>query len=266
MADARQLLVTCDDLGYHPTINEAIVEILARGLVRSASLMPAAPHFDDALRRLAAAGLTAVGVHLTIGSEYPQLPMVPLSPRQLVESLVDGSGRFPRDVSAHRERIVGEQVALEFRAQIERARRTGLQLTHLDGHMFCYEPEVGGPAALEVALDLSRAYRLPLRRRSPQPGMPAPRMLWREILDESARRAYYAAFLASYRDSLTELIIHPGKDLEAMRQFSATGERRRADYRFFSSDSFHDLVRAHDIRIVGWADANGTERPTCARS
>ena len=255
MSGARDLLVTCDDLGYHPTLNEAIVEILSRGLVRAASLMAAAPHCDDALRRLRAAGLTRVGVHLTLGSEYPALPITPLAPRSQVASLVERDGRFPRDLSTCRDRLVATEVAVELRAQIERVRRAGLQITHLDGHMFCYEPEVGGPRALAVAEALAGDYHLPLRRRSPAPGaVPAVHMLWREARDVEQRCAHYTTFLETFRGPLTELVIHPGKNLDAMRQFSATGERRLADYLFFSGDRFAGLVRSHDIRIVGHGD------------
>ena len=255
MPHPRRLVVTCDDLGYHPTINEAIIEILARGVVQSVSIMPAAPHFENAVGRLRAAGLDRAGVHLTLGSEYPRLPMTPLSPRALVASLVDADGRFPRDVAAHRQHFVPEQVAIELRAQIERVRRTGLHLTHLDGHMFCYEAEVGGAALLEVAEALAHAYRLPLRRRSPAAGpAPAVHVLWEHADDIERRCAYYAAFLAEFRGPLAELIIHPGKDLASMREFSHSGERRLADYRFFSGERFRELVRAHDIAVVGWGD------------
>src|SRR3954462_8677732 len=96
MGAPRRLVITCDDLGYHPTFNEAVVEILSRGIVRAASLMPAAPYFDDAVARLRAAGVTAVGVHLTLNSEYSRLPILPLSPRAQVDSLVEPDGRFPR--------------------------------------------------------------------------------------------------------------------------------------------------------------------------
>lgn len=249
------MLVTCDDLGYHPTLNDAIVDILSRGVVRAASLMAAAPHFDDALRRMRDAGLTRVGVHLTLGSEYPRLPIAPLSPRDLVESLVDASGRFPRDITERRDQLVAEEVEIELRAQIERVRRAKLEITHLDGHMFCYEPEVGGPRVCAVAEALASEYRLPLRRRSPPAGTgPAVRMLWKEALGIEQRCACYSTFLEAFRGPLTELIVHPGKDLDAMRRFSATGERRLADYLFFSSDRFADLVRTHDIRIVGHGD------------
>lgn len=251
---ATPLLITCDDLGYHPTINAAIVEILTQGIVRSASLMPVGPHFDDAVQRLRAAGLSQVGVHLTLGSEYARLPITPLSPPERVASLVDAAGRFHRDLSAHRDAVRGDEVELELRAQLARARATGLRLTHLDGHMFCYEPEVGGTAALTVATALAAEQGLPMRRRKPGEGRPPVHMLWAEHDDLAARCAHYADFLSAYRGPLTELIIHPGRDLAAMRAFSHTAERRVADYRFFTGTDFPALLRAHAVEVVGWAD------------
>jgi predicted glycoside hydrolase/deacetylase ChbG (UPF0249 family) len=91
----RRLLINCDDFGYHPTINEAIVEILSNGIIRSASIMPAAPHFDDALRRLAAAGIDRVGVHLAIAGEYERLPIRPVTDPRSVPSLTAPTAAIP---------------------------------------------------------------------------------------------------------------------------------------------------------------------------
>ena len=260
---AAPLLITCDDLGYHPAINAAIVEILAQGIVRSASLMPAGPHFDDAVERLGAAGLSQIGVHLTLGSEYVRLPIAPLSSPQRVASLVDAAGHFHSDLSVHRDGVRRDEVEVELRAQLERARRTGLQLTHLDGHMFCYEPEVGGAATLAVATALADEQGLPMRRRRPGDNRPLVHMLWAEHNDVAARYAHYTAFLSAYCGPLTELIIHPGRNLEAMQAFSHTAERRLADYQFFAGDDFPALLHAHDIEVIGWADVAATA-PACA--
>ncbi|MEO8604958.1 MAG: ChbG/HpnK family deacetylase [bacterium] len=258
MGTARRLLITCDDLGYHPAFNQAIVDILRDGIIRATSLMSVGPHVDDALRRLAAAGIDAVGVHLTLGSEYAPLPVRPLSPPHLVPSLVREDGRFLRDISRTRERIVVEEVAREFRAQIESVRATGLRLTHVDGHMFCYESELGGAAILAVARHLACEYGLPLRvrgatRNSPTIAEPPVYMRWHHET-AAARHAFYSAFLAAYDDPLAELIIHPGVDAAAMQTFCRTGERRIVDYTFFRSDEFRAAIFQRGIEIVGRDD------------
>lgn len=251
----RQLLINCDDLGYHPTINEAIVEILSNGIIRSASIMPAAPHFDDALRRLTAAGIDRVGVHLAIAGEYKALPIRPVTDPRRVPSLVRSDGCFFSDLTAVRGRLVPEQAAEEFRGQIERAYAAGLRVTHLDGHLFCYEPGVGGPRLLEIARAVAERYGLPMRRRV-EPGH---RGVWRTCMFWSAEPPEqmvqrYGEFLRSYDDPIAELIIHPGTDVAQMAAFSAAGERRRTDYLFFRSADFAEMVRARAIRVITWAE------------
>jgi chitin disaccharide deacetylase len=253
--EPRRLLINCDDLGYHPTFNEAILEILSNGIVRSASIMPAAPHFDDAVQRLAAAGIDRVGVHLTIAGEYTRLPISPVSDPRRVPSLVNGDGRFFRDLVAARDRFVPEQVAEEFRSQIEKAYDAGIRVSHLDGHLFCYEACVGGPRLLEVAHAIADRYALPLRCRSQsrRGALPRTHMFWsRTTLEE--RLLLYTEFLRSYDAPVAELIIHPGKDLAQMAAFAATGERRLADYLFFRGAAFADVVRSRELRVITWAE------------
>ena len=254
MAAARRILINCDDLGYHPTFDEAAVEVLARGIVRSASIMPAAPHFEAAVRRLAAHGFDRVGVHLTLSNEYRALPIRPLSDPRRVPSLVDRDGRFFADVAGHvRE---PSEVEVEFRSQIERVRAAGLKLTHLDGHLFCYEAELGGAALFEVAASLAREYGLPLRdRTASHPGsVPRTHMLWAGADGVSERLDFYRAFFDSYDEELSELIIHPGKDASVMQTFSKSGLRRLADYLFFRDPSFDRLVCSREIEVVSWAE------------
>jgi len=83
-----------------------------------------------------------------------------------VPSLIRSDGCFFSDLVAVRDRFVPEQVAAEFRGQIERAYAAGLRVTHLDGHMFCYEPSVSGPGLLEVARAVAERYALPMRCRA----------------------------------------------------------------------------------------------------
>ena len=130
----RRILINCDDLGYHPTINQAIVEILSQGVIRSASIMAVAPYFDDAVENLKSAGISKIGVHLALGAEYQALSFGPLSS---AKSLINGRGFFCPDIQEMREQAQIEDVALEFEQQIAKVVHSGLSVTHLDGHMFC---------------------------------------------------------------------------------------------------------------------------------
>jgi len=248
------LLINCDDLGYHSTLNEGIVDILSQGWIRSASILASGPHFDDAVERLCGVGIDAVGIHLSLSAEYPRHRLLPVSEPAAIPSLVDAEGRFFPEIAAIRDRIVPEHVELEFRNQVERVRARGLRVTHVDGHMFCYEAEEGGSVIEEVAESVAGAYRLPMRFRSkPRPrSIPNTYMIWDEADVIEERHRLYLEFFRSYEDPLAELIIHPGKDLSRMKEFSRTGSRRLADYLFFSGEDFHRIVRTCGIRLVTW--------------
>ena len=44
----RQLIVNADDFGRHELINKAVAEAFAKGILRSATLMPGGAAFTDA--------------------------------------------------------------------------------------------------------------------------------------------------------------------------------------------------------------------------
>lgn len=247
----RQVLINCDDLGYHPSINQAVVEILSRKHIVSTSIMAVGPYFDDAVERLRVIKHTVVGVHLTLSSEYPYLRFGPLSN---APSLVDGKGHFHPDIRPVRESIRPDEVAKEFELQIKKVQQAGLSISHLDGHMFCFEADVGGPQLEQIVKELSNRYSIPYRTRTCshlKKNIPY-NMIWDGYDTENERYGYYRSYLQEPRLAIEELIIHPGKDLTAMTKFSAVASRRYYDYCFFLSEEFETLVREHQLSIVGW--------------
>lgn len=255
-SDQLKILINADDLGYHETFNEAIVEILEQGLVRSASIMAPGPSFDDAVQRLRIAGITDVGVHLTLSSEYLLLPVRPVSSAEIVPSLINDRGCFFRSINDVRDSLEQTEVRKELQAQIDKVLGAGFTISHLDGHMFFYEIDQGGSDLLATAESLADQCGFFLRCRSGSRRAPFAEhhMLWDEEKTFAGRLKYYEAFFRGYDSPVCELIVHPGKDIEAMRGFSFTGQRRRADHRFFSSALFSDIVSQRNIQVIGWSE------------
>jgi len=252
----KTILINCDDLGYHPTINQAIAEILSQGIIRSASIMPAAPFYDDALRKLHEIGVGEVGVHLTLGSEYDCLPIGPLSMPVRVPSLINEKGVFHSDISCVREQLRTDEVVEELELQVAKVLCSGLRITHLDGHMFCYETGEGGQEILEIVETLSKRFGLPFRCLSESESKKVQNVyfIWAGHDTMHERTKFYRIFLERYSDELSELIIHPGNDLNKIEIFSRSGMRRYADYIFFRNKEFHNLIRQQHIKVVTWPE------------
>ncbi len=128
-----ELCVRGDDMGHTLDVNLAIIKAHTEGILTSASLMPPALYFDDAVARCRAHPHLAAGMHLTLMAVVPMRPVLP--PDQ-VPSLVAPDGFFYRgseDFIKARPKI--EEVEKELRAQITKCLATGLRFYYIDWHM-----------------------------------------------------------------------------------------------------------------------------------
>jgi chitin disaccharide deacetylase len=166
---SRLLVVNADDMGLTPGVCRAVQRAHSGGIVTSTSVLAVGTAFDQAAAAVRSADGLGLGAHLAIVGEDRPL----LSARE-VPTLVDREGRFPlsyRTVVARGAagRIDSDDVAREFRAQLERVRGIGVPVTHLDTHQHTHL----WPGVAAVVVELARSagiacVRLPgSRRRGP---------------------------------------------------------------------------------------------------
>jgi len=160
------LIVNADDFGLSEGINSGVVRSFKEGIVTSASVMPAASAFEDALRRAKENPELDIGVHLCLSEEMP------LEKPEDVPSLVGPDGRFFR---SHTEfvrryffgRINMREVERELSRQIARVVSSGINISHLDSHGHLHML----PRIFELVLRLAEDYhiafvRFPLERKA----------------------------------------------------------------------------------------------------
>ncbi len=126
------LIVNGDDFGLHSAVNTGILKAARAGILRSASLMAGGAGFDDACRQIRTLPGLAVGLHVTLTHGRPLLPAGE------VASLVDRNGHFwtkwPFLLRGCAGLLREQDVAAEVQAQFERARESGVALSHVDSH------------------------------------------------------------------------------------------------------------------------------------
>src|ERR1700760_3328276 len=118
-------LLTADDFGLTPSVNDAVEHAHRAGALHAASLMVAAPAAADAVQRARAMPTLRVGLHLVV-IEGPAV----LLPAEIPD-LVDATGWFPSDQLGLGIRYamnprVRRQLAAEIRAQFAAFLATGL--------------------------------------------------------------------------------------------------------------------------------------------
>ncbi len=156
---ARRVLFTADDFGLSPSLNQAVARAHGFGLLRNASLMPAAPGSGQSLALARQFPGLCLGVHLTLIQGRAVLPPYTL-PR-----LVDEEGRFSSDPVGTGWRYFFDtrllpEIRRELAAQIEAVLAAGLKVWHLNGHLNLHLH----PRLAPLVVNLAREYGVPALR------------------------------------------------------------------------------------------------------
>ena len=160
------VIVTADDFGLDPAVNEAVVHAHDDGILSATSLMVGAGAAADAVALARTRPALGVGLHLVLTDGRAVLP------RSAIPDLVDAEGRFHEGMATAGARFffrprVRRQLAAEIRAQYEAFLDTGLSLDHVNAHKHFHVH----PTILSLALSIGaeyglRAMRLPYEPRA----------------------------------------------------------------------------------------------------
>jgi predicted glycoside hydrolase/deacetylase ChbG (UPF0249 family) len=264
-ATDRVIVINADDIGMCQATLPAFFDLTDSGLVSSGSLMVPCPWFPEAASLCRKHPFVDIGIHLTLTSEWNSYRWGPVSTRDPASGLIDAEGYFYRNQSMW-ERPDPQAIRAEMLAQVDQARKAGIDLTHIDCHMF---------ATLDTRLighyvGLGFDQRLPvLMVRQPQ---------WVEILSERAINGWEEQGLPVFdhlremylnkpaegrlhqaKDvfdnlppGLTYFVFHPAKDTPELRAITDDWQQRAADYEAFMSAELHDRVRKSGVQVIGW--------------
>src|SRR5262249_10519570 len=140
----KRLIITADDFGAAPEVNEAVEIGHTQGVLTAASLMVAAPGCDDAVARAKRLPKLRVGLHLVLVEGRPKLPAGG------VPDLTTRDGFFRTDMAAMGADIffrpkVRSQLAAEIEAQFLAFAASGLRLDHVNTHKHYHlHPTISG--------------------------------------------------------------------------------------------------------------------------
>ena len=267
--DARLLIIHSDDLGMNHSVNRATFEALEKHWITSSSILVPCPWFPEVARFAQTHPDADLGIHLALNSEWTDLRWGPVSPKDKVSTLLDQHGYFPlleTDVAAHAKPKDADK---ELRAQIDRARSAGINISHLDTHMAALDTT---KELLKVYEKLGRDYKLPVlldraaSRKIPEGGkVPAEQVLVDSIIEISPGVApdqwanWYEQTLSALKPGVYLMIVHLAHDDEEMR--GATWDHpdwgaawRQRDLDMVGSNEFQQFLKEQKFVLVKWSD------------
>ena len=264
-ASDRVVVVHVDDIGMCQATLPAFFDLINQELVSSGSVMVPCAWFPEAARLCRKHDSIDIGVHLTLTSEWNSYRWGPVSTRDRATGLLDPEGYFYRNQSMWK-RIDPQAFRVEMQAQVNVAQRAGIDLTHIDSHMFA----ILDKKLVGHYVGLGFDERLPvLMVRQPQwverlsekaineweeQGLPVFDHLREMYLHVPAKGRLKQAMQGfdSLPPGLSYFMLHPAEDTPELRAITNDWQQRVADYETFMGAELRNHVRKSGIQIIGW--------------
>ena len=267
-ASARLLILHADDYGMNHSVNRATAEGLDKHWITSASILVPCPWFMEAAAYAKAHPDADLGIHQALNSEWTTFRWGPVTSKDQVPSLLDPDGYLPLDTPQVAKNAKPNEVEIELRAQIERAQKFGVHITHLDTHMAAL---FGSGDLYKVYMKMGHTYGLPILEEwagSHGPlGVtpPAEEVLVQKVIaidpgiDAKDWTAWYEKELTPLGPGVYEVILHLAYDDDEMR--GATFDHpdwgaawRQHDVDMVRSPEFQKFLKDQGFILVGWKD------------
>ena len=277
----KKLIITADDYGMSPAVNQAIDEGIAAGLITSTNVMMNMPVCAEAVK-LRDAG-ASVGLHWVLTCGKPVLP------RERVPSLTAQDGCFysgPEFKMRYRRGLIrNEEIQLELTAQYERfsgllgtpdywnthqdvhvdfrihklfdSLAVSLGLMKMRSHQRVYVPESSSGKGRSLTWRLAEPVKSSLlnawQRQARRKGIASPEGLVTPLSKEDRMcPEYLFPHIQWGEKQIAEYVIHPATACDSP-YFGQIAEKRIQEYRLFTSSTTEAVLRDCGIGLVSYS-------------
>jgi len=271
LTSGRQLVVNADDFGFTPDVNAGIVEAHQRGILTSTTIMANGAAFEDAVRLAREVPTLDIGCHLVLVGG---------------QSLVGGQA-LPATVTKLLAAVARRDLRIydELAAQIRRTVNSGIRPTHIDTHKHTHllPPVLDAVARLSEEFGIRwvrRPFDFPLN--ALRGSVPRAKRLTSDALGLLRRRfhrvlarhgcrmtdhfagfqitgrfrtAELAALLGVLPEGSTELMCHPGRCGEALRNArTRLKESREHELEALVASEVREALQRNGIKLVSYKE------------
>ena len=271
------VILHVDDVGMSHPSNQGAIESVERGVATSWSVMMPCPWVPEIARYLATHREVDSGLHLTLTSEWALYRWGPLAGKSQVPGLVDEEGCLWRSVEQVASHATADEVEHEIRAQIERAERMGLPITHLDSHMgtlfaradyFERYAKVGIEKGIPILLPGGAGPNVRREYGSRVDGLKSwVKTIWNAglpVIDDlhassgnwkpEEKVDRLLELLGGLEAGITEIIFHASKPTEEFPLITRSSLSRFGDLQALTDPRLRELIRARGIVLTTWKE------------
>lgn len=288
----KYLIINADDFGMCRSANLAIFDLLKKGGITSATIMPPCGWSPEAVQFAKDNPEFGIGIHLTTTSEWSKYRWAPVG-KGPNESLRDEEGFMHKGSKAFEQKADLDEVEAELRAQIALMLRLGLKPSHLDNHMgSLYGIEDGRFELLTLTIDLAGEMGLPFRfptkfttaqYENQMLGISVPKEIienlfshyegygrekgvamidylmpgdWGGPQKESFEnfREYIYELYKTFEPGVTETYIHPALESDELKGTTSLWQYRVWEYELFADPKTRQHIEACGIKLINYRD------------
>lgn len=290
----KYLIVNADDYGMCHAANEAVAELFEGGWLKSSTIMMPCPTAEEAVKFSIDHPEYAIGVHLTMTSEWQNYRWKPLTGRK---SLMDEDGYMWHESDQVEKNATYEDLEAEIRAQIDLAHSMGMKPSHIDNHMGSlyghYTGRLGlSKMTLRICGEYGYAYRLYTaadKRICPR-GTPYFLYAAVPLLSKKWGKKYnvvipdYLLFpdwnddmrkdYETYRETIlkiwtdipengvTETFIHPSVECDELKAITGRWQDRVWEYELMKDPYVHEHLKANGVVLINYRQLNAMKGGT----
>ena len=294
----RYLIVNADDFGMCEAADDAVIRLFEAGRLHSSTIMFPCPASARAARFAAEHPEYAIGVHLTLTSEWKTYRWKPLTGGA---TLRDEAGFMWHSTEDVERNASYPDIQAEIEAQLRAALDSGMKPSHLDNHMgTLYGNRTGRLGLLKLALKFcgqkGYAYRLYTKaEKSMTPrGTPWPvyrlsavvtslmakryRVIlpdyllfpdWTRELSEGGYEHYRREILRQWTaipEGVTETFLHPALETDELKAITPNWFQRVWEYDLMNDPATHAFLAEHGVTMISYRDLVTMKQKKSSRS
>lgn len=264
----KLLIINSDDAGMCHAANTGTIEGMEKGLISSATIMTPCPWYNEIATYAVANPDKDFGVHLTLTSEWKDYRWGTVAPQNEVPGLYDEQGYMWKGVEEVYASSNTEEALKEGRAQINKALKSGIPITHIDSHMGTYQYS---PEYMNVYIQLAHEFNLPARMPSlstiealnfpnvrklcDEKGIIYPDyFIFEEFEDYTTENVFefWTEYIKNLKPGVSEIYIHAASDSDEIHAITSSASQRNRELEFFTSNALKKLIEDEGIIVIGY--------------
>ncbi|MFP4500545.1 MAG: polysaccharide deacetylase family protein [Candidatus Hydrogenedentota bacterium] len=276
-SDDRLVIFHIDDAGMSHSSNRGSIKAIEQGVANSVSTMMPCSWVPAWAKYLDKNPEVDNGLHLTLTSEWDNYRWGPLAGAATVPGLVDEEGCLWNNVPLVIAHATADEVETEIRAQVARAEKMGMPITHIDSHMgtlfasplfFERYLKVGAEKGYPILVAgghlqyLSQEGPIPtavvrqMARKAWEAGLP--------VLDDIHTNSYdwdrdektdrFIEVLRGMQPGILEIVIHATDPSDVFPEISGSSATRKGDMEAMIDPRLAAVIEEEGIILTTWRE------------